>query len=251
MNKVIARYSKQMRLTSPSFLKTSAASFSRRSPRGESPLEKITKLIDGQTSQSSKKDSDCNTPPTVSRRLNADSKTIGKLRQSLVAKTKGVLDIQSQGRLEATCEDVLDVMNETLASSALINVFKGVKDASMVIEIAHVDMNMDYSHAYAHWESELLTKFVDSVRKERGQEDAMALAVKMESKITSKLQKLEPVFRTKIIKKMEFKRVPRIFFKCVDPLFESLVSKEKEMSMGASAFNLLHRSDGRTTQNED
>jgi ribosome-binding factor A len=249
MNKVVALFPKRhgttlLGFTSPSFLKTSAVMFSRRPPgrthKLESPMAKVTKLLDGETSQGSKKD-DASKTESVSRRLNADSKAIGKLRMGLLAKKKGILDNASQGRLETTCEDVMDNMNETLASSALINVFKGVKDASMVIEIAHVEINMDYSHATAHWESEILMNFVDSVRTENGPEDALKLALKMETKITAKLQKLEPLFRTRIVKQMDFRRVPRIYFKCVDPTFETLYdTKPPESTLkGASVLNLL------------
>lgn len=167
---------------------------------------------------------------------------MGKLRQPLATKKKAILDVPSQGRLEATCEDVLDNMNETLASSALTNIFKGVRDASMVIEIVHVDMNMDYSHAYAHWESTILKDFMATVSKEKDHEESQRLALQMEKQITSKLQKLEPVFRSKIVKKMDFKRVPRIFFKCVDPTFETA---EKEVVLNLNVNMLRNERDGR------
>ena len=56
-------------------------------------------------------------------------------------------------------EDLLSVINTTLASKELHGAFRGVADASTVVEIVDLKLNMDYSQAVVYWESSVIAKF--------------------------------------------------------------------------------------------
>jgi len=141
-----------------------------------------------------------------------DKKARSKLVKGLVTPEKKLLSVASQGMLEATSEDVRDVLNDVLDSSALDRLFRGSRKASHVVEVSSVVLNQDYSHAHAHWRSPFMEQFVEAVYREKGEAEAKRMAKKACLYVTTKLQRAEPLFRSMIIKKMDFRRVPRVLF---------------------------------------
>jgi hypothetical protein len=113
-----------------------------------------------------------------------------------------------EGVLEGMAEDVCGVLNDSLASTKLFRLFRGCNDTSEAIEIELVKLNKDCSHVTAYWDSKLTSKFYQLLSLEEGDVQASALISKVHSSIASRLQSKESVFR----KKMDFRRVPRIFF---------------------------------------
>ena len=58
------------------------------------------------------------------------SSTGGRLKKSLVKKESPELDVASQGSMDATSEEIRDVLNEHLESFKFAYAFKGFKKAS-------------------------------------------------------------------------------------------------------------------------
>lgn len=138
-----------------------------------------------------------------------------KLNRSLEQKAKPALGADAMGMLEHTAEEISDYLNETLASPKLCDMFRGVTKASNIIEISECIVNRDYSHVTAYWSSDLandFTKFLNKKGTDKTNLDTKKLTEKLNSTVTKKLQLCEGVFRAHIMKKMEFRRVPRVFF---------------------------------------
>jgi ribosome-binding factor A len=137
----------------------------------------------------------------------------GKLTKPLVKAPKAMLDPSSQGILQAHGNDIMDVINEALASREFYSLFRSVKDPSDVLEISQVTLNRDLSHAYIHWRSppidELLSRLVSKIPTKQ-EVDRMEKILKQ---LTTKLQDNEGSFRSVMIRKLNFRRVPRFYFK--------------------------------------
>jgi hypothetical protein len=117
---------------------------------------------------------------------------------------------------ESVCEDIMDHLNNVLSFPSLFSSFKGAQ-ASLLIDIVHVDINQDFSHVTAYWKSPVVSNFVSFARNETDDVAAAKLATRLSTKLTNKLQNREALFRSELLKKMSFRRVPRIFFR---PVFE-------------------------------
>lgn len=139
-----------------------------------------------------------------------------KLNRSLQQKAKPALGAAGVGILEHTAEEISDYLNEALASAKLCDMFKGVRKASNIVEISECIINQDFSHVTAYWSSDLandFTKFLNKKGTSQTSLDADKLAERLNHTVTKTLQSCEGVFRAHIMKKMEFRRVPRVFFR--------------------------------------
>lgn len=143
------------------------------------------------------------------------SRKSNKLSHSL--ETKDVdkeLTAKGIGVLDSFGVDISDVLNEGLHSSSIFyGMIPGSQQPGDIIEIQHVKVNKDCSHIMAYWTAPFMTKFIELVRDARGEVEASRLHEKMSKNMSLKLQKREPQFRSLLIKKMEFRRVPHITFK--------------------------------------
>lgn len=151
----------------------------------------------------------------------------GKISQPL-EKTTLELDDASKGVLEATGMDIMDVMNELLSSDQFHNVFKGTECAADVVEIIEVKLNRDCSHAHAFWSSKLVEVFLTNLLERPLSAQQVKVAEKMGANMTNILQRHEAKFRSEIIKTINFRRVPRVYFrqeKTIDDLL--LLLKEQ------------------------
>lgn len=153
-----------------------------------------------------------------------------KLNKSLVAPEKEQITSQMDGILGATAEEIMDDMNEALESAQFATIF-GNKFASLsdALEISSLVLNKDISHAHARWHSPIIAGFVDSlVKREDISLAQLHLARKMTNNISRRLQSNEGKFRSHIIRTINFRRVPRIFFRpshTIEGLLESLASR--------------------------
>lgn len=156
----------------------------------------------------------------------------GKLRKGLQAKEKPILDMASQGSLDATGEDIRDIMNEFIESAKFSYAFKGIKNASSLITISKVECNRDISHTTALWKSSQMELFVKMVDSKHGEIESAKMANKICQNIDKTLRAKEGAFRSFMMRKMDFKRVPRVSFHPEDP---SLGLKPSEDSTNRSS----------------
>jgi ribosome-binding factor A len=148
----------------------------------------------------------------------------GKLSKALEKEKTVEISPSTQGYLDSIGEDICDVLNEALSSKEFFKLFKGATDAGKLVEIAEVQPNQDCSHVTAYWASDIVTGFVREVESTLGPEEAKKAFGRTTTYITKKLQKREPQFRSFLIKKMHFKRVPRIFFRVNENEFQDKTS---------------------------
>jgi len=148
------------------------------------------------------------------------------LRKTLRSPAKKVLDSTSEGISEATSQDLTDFMNEYLEKN---KVFKSKGEpwaikTSDYLEITECDLNQDYSHCHAQWSCpafDHLLKQLLKVDKSQSCAESMSqvsfqerynMAKKVEKKMNLILERLEGKFRSHIIREVNLRRVPRIFF---------------------------------------
>ena len=148
-----------------------------------------------------------------------------KLKSSLEKPTVKSLPVSAQGQLDSFGEELADILNDALASKDLANTFRGTSVSADVIEINEVNVNQDASHVTAYWSSRLLNEFVAMIKKEEevnpqekrnNKSDALVIWDRGVRIINQKLRLREPQFRSYLIKKVDFRRVPRIFFAAYD-----------------------------------
>lgn len=114
-------------------------------------------------------------------------------------------------------------------STNFINIIKFSKDVSAAIEVVEVKANRDCSHVTAHWESNVLNRFVKMHWEEaRSFEESFSLAEMLSTKVSAKLQRKEGHFRTSLMRKMTFRRVPRVFFRAADNSLGLLALQENQ-----------------------
>lgn len=95
----------------------------------------------------------------------------GKLTKPLEKEIKVALSPAARGQLDSFSEDILDVLNDALDSSKLMNTFKGSPRSSKLVEFIQVRLNKDCSHVTALWSSDILNGFIKTI--EKGQKDEM------------------------------------------------------------------------------
>ena len=135
-----------------------------------------------------------------------------KLFSSLDTQDTKEINDRAVGTLLGIGEDIADFLNECLGSSKFIGTFKNVSDPSRFVEIVKVKINRDLSHADAYWSCPLIHDFADKIPSEIGDEKRTRVIKTMTTYINKRLSDRESQFRTEMIKKMSFKRIPRIFF---------------------------------------
>jgi ribosome-binding factor A len=129
-------------------------------------------------------------------------------------------DPAESGILEATGVDIAELLNEAFPTMTFNEVgLSKVQDLGEVVEIVHVKVNRDCSHADASWDSPFIAQFLGKVEKSFGAQDRSRIAHKLETGITSALQQREGKFRAFLARNMDFRRVPRVFFKVKDASF--------------------------------
>lgn len=140
----------------------------------------------------------------------------------------------------------MDDMNELLASKTFLHFFRRGITASQVVEVVHVDINQDYSHATAYWKSSFVNRFISFVAKEKGAElgdnvRGIEVAEKLHKQFTklinTRLQDSESRFRSNLLKTMSFRRVPRIFFRPIAKRRGVGSGKQKSTSNGKKVYD--------------
>lgn len=146
------------------------------------------------------------------------SKDKSKLSKGLEQKAKPTLDSFSLGLLDSTSEEIMDIVMETFESPDLLNMFKGGPDASRNVTVEHITINQDYSHITVWWSSSLIVEFTKFMGEKQSREASAQLHARMTENVTKRLQSCEGVFRKHLRRRMDFKKLPRIFFRPHDDL---------------------------------
>ena len=171
--------------------------------------------------------------------IRSPEKSEKKLRSRLDKKKETTsLPPDAYGKMESTSIDILEILNEALEENSLYELFKGTKRASDIVEIVHVIINQDCSHVTAYWSCDLIEKFADKVREKHGDADYTKVHKEFTSKISKKLKSCEPTFRSFLLKKMDFRRVPRIFFRHCWELEDREVNRVLDLEFGKERDDL-------------
>ena len=162
-----------------------------------------------------------------------------KLQRPLEAPEKKRLSAAQRGALEATAEDLQDVLTEIMSSPAFANLFKGTEDPAAAVYIHQVKLNSDYSHATIIWKSDILQVFMRKVLQKMGEESLHKLIRRSTHYVNSKLQSKESYLRSQVIRHMHFRRVPRLFFKPWDAHLGAYTEKQKQQRNNSGDGELL------------
>lgn len=106
-----------------------------------------------------------------------------------------------------------EILNDALNSNNFIRMFRGLSNPAMVIEIKEVRVLGDGSQFVALWNSVYLEKFINDVKAKYGVDEGDQVSERIVKYICKKLQDKEPSFRAALVRKMDFKRVPKISFR--------------------------------------
>ena len=140
---------------------------------------------------------------TISDNHSTGVKGSGLLRTTLKKEDNSVLDIASQGALDSTAEDILEILNDALESPKLRKAFPGFRKSSDFVEIVEVVCNRDYSHTTAYWLSVQMTGFINSLKENKRFEEAQKYEKMMKDSIDTTLRAKEGAMRSFLLKKME------------------------------------------------
>jgi len=143
---------------------------------------------------------------------------LAKLQRGLEKPAKRLLTNAERGTLDAESEDMMDLLNEALSSSHLYNLFRNTGDTSKYVEFTKVFQNKDRSHTTAMWSSTVLEQFTAEVCETKGYDEALRFTKNASAYVTARLQSREPLLRSLLTKKMDFKRVPRLIIRPADDL---------------------------------
>ena len=154
-------------------------------------------------------------------------------------KLKGTLEekedafIPHEARLKGECSaqeyEIDEVLSECLTSKVCETMFNRKRrivsgEQLQMVEIESVHLDLYSADITVVWTSKILNNFVQLVKERKGDKEAQKILTTSNKKITTTLQDNEAKFRTYLVSKMNFKRVPRIFFKPYQddrPVFKS------------------------------
>jgi hypothetical protein len=212
-----------------------------RSTKGRGPKAASRPKIKNSSSKIVEKVSAILDDPLVLQDATKPKRERGKIAKPLTEIAALQLDASSKGFLEMEATQIQEILNDSLQmdeiSSNIIPSSKvrgKIADISDFFEFTAVKLNRDASHADTIWSSSYLEKFYQSLVDEPvprytktsyTQEDLDRFKAKLKD-FSGVLQKNEGKFRTQIIRKMNFRRVPRIFFH-PDPKLKRLLSELK------------------------
>jgi ribosome-binding factor A len=210
--------------------------------RGERAAASVTALL--------------NNLDSVEHLPSAEGSSKAKLRQALLKPKTSPLSPAAQGQLDSFAEELLDILNEAISTNIFLDTFRGVRNTGDFIDLVDVHLNRDMSHITVFWSSDMITEFVKMVKTEElssssssqmlpaveQEREAARIWKKTSSFITKKLQQREPQFRSFLVKKVHFRKVPRIFFKAHDPFAaakDSIRTAEDEEELARSLADSL------------
>lgn len=158
-------------------------------------------------------------------------------------KKRETMNHAQKGLNQAVAEDIHEILSDALSSPKLRNLFRGTKDASILVDIKHVKVNSDVSHVYAEWQCDLLEAFAREMHDSMGSIKAKAFVKRAVNYVTGRLAAKESFFRTALMRQMQFKKVPRIYFTHESTAMLTAASGETErMRQAKETLERLRRS---------
>ena len=182
-------------------------------------------------------------------------------------------------------EEICTALQEAILSTKIE--LPGLRKTAKSVEIKYVVLNRDFSHVDAFWESDMLTDFFQfSANKFRNNTDnsnsnssnsnnsnsnsgsdskvnnsqkggsltpdkLLIFEERIKKSINQALQNREPTFRTAIIKRLEFGRVPRVYFKPYDTMNSKLLRQQNRDAIVKRALDDHVREFGHMIEEED
>lgn len=140
------------------------------------------------------------------------------------------------GTNETIAVDILEYMTEALTSRKMKRIFKGVKDLEGMVVFEHCHVNTDLSHCYIYWSSDVSDHFANFVIDTKGEQEGSQILEVMNANINNRLQAVEGYFRHQLIKRMDFKKVPRIYFESYAKYLEK---KKKRLTDNSDRMKFL------------
>lgn len=134
------------------------------------------------------------------------------------------------GTNETIAVNILSHLSDALESRKMKRIFTGIRDIGDVIQFEHCHVNLDLSHCYVYWTSNVCDHFATFVAEKKGEEEAEKALTVMYENTSKKLQSVEGYFRHALIQQMDFRRVPRIFFEPYAKYLEKMRKKTGENS---------------------
>lgn len=150
--------------------------------------------------------------PVINVDLKRPAKERSKTSRPLRKLAPEPVDKRKEAQISNLSNQIKSIMNSTLASKIFLNKFRGVEKGSDLFKIEIVTTNRDASHAYAHWRSEPIEKYLKQLEFNKSIE-TLQRGEKLIKKTTENLQSHESKFRSSMIKVINLRRVPRIYFK--------------------------------------
>jgi hypothetical protein len=148
-----------------------------------------------------------------------------KTHTALQKKKTGALSSGLVGEMEAVGEEICDFMDLCLKEMRSKSIFQGVPPGKCheYVHFEHANINQDWSHVIAYWKSDVLEEFWASMELDNTitEEKAAKFKQKTVDYMEKQLQQAESVFRSYLIRKMDFRRVPRIEFRPYFSLHET------------------------------
>jgi ribosome-binding factor A len=172
-------------------------------------LEKATALLD-----------DSSVKVDRSKPINDRSKLLKPLEGKLnVAKVNENEDVALHGLYALQSQELQQILTDTLELIDFSKVLPNVGNPSEFIEIERVKLNPDCSHADTFWTSAILHDFYLTLIEKAEIDEEVHYSEKDLQKFLSKLisvnkflQENDGKFRTAIIRKVNYKRVPKVVF---------------------------------------
>jgi hypothetical protein len=139
-----------------------------------------------------------------------------KSKASLQSKEQGVISSAAVGEINATGEEVCRHLNMFLMEMKRFSIFKGVRpgECDRYITFEKAEVNSEYTRVVAFWSSSILAEFWATLELDNTvpRKKSVLYRRKTIKYIQDQLQSHEGKFRTYLMRKMDFKRVPHVRF---------------------------------------
>ena len=177
--------------------------------------------------------SDKNHMNSIVELLDSSFNGSGKIKRNLEAKEVESISSVGAEYLNSLSTEILDVLNDSLNSSKMNSVFPVDSTLGCVVEIDSVSVDERTSHVTAYWASPMLAQFLQTVHNKLGNDSFAEFEKQSSLFVTAKLQHQEPVFRTFLSSRLNFRRVPRITFHAQ----EKIIEKNDQRQLFLRSFN--------------
>jgi hypothetical protein len=133
-----------------------------------------------------------------------------KMSQGLVPEDQPFLDSINAGIMDANGMNMCEILNEAISQPSFDSKAHDMYNR-LGLCIDDVVETRDRGRVIAYWSADEIDSFL-LFAKEQDKVSISRLTKQIKNNVTSLLQNLEPRFRAELIRKMDFRRVPKIAF---------------------------------------